>query len=138
MDEEERRSIEEALARLKAEMDSMMSGMMAGLAPAISTAQFIEQEARAWDAFAAAYQHHNGGSDEDAAAYADKMLSQRRRRFTVEGVKARLEHALQSESLPMCGAVIPNSGGRVCEREALHDGEHQPGGRFSVERGDGG
>ena len=119
-------------ASTKRQMDGMMNSLMEAMAPMLMGGQLLSDEAKAWDeyvcAFVRGYNHlpdddgFPSEADEKVIEFADKMLTERRKRFNREAFAEHMRGMLPS-GRGLCDRPIVNDGkdmGHRCSRNAGH------------------
>lgn len=113
-------------------LNGMMRGMLEGMATKMETSRLvghvIEEEAHAWDTYIGnAISVSIVGSDtkkvaQDAIVFADAVLVERRKRFGIEQMSAKMTSTLETMN-EKCGMLV---GSKPCSRAAYHEGACRP------------
>jgi hypothetical protein len=87
---------------------------------------FIQAEMAAWDTYVtAACRRDPSAGPVEVALIADDLLAERRKRFTLSAVQARIIEVMRErEPQTLCGKLVGDRG--VCGREIDHAGDCKP------------
>lgn len=114
------------LESFQRQMAEVAIDMTAKAVPMSIVVPFIQSEMQAWDNWtAAALRADPSAGHREIALWADGMLEERRKRFNLAVIQARIiETVREREPQTLCGKLIKDRG--VCGREVDHKGGCKP------------